>query len=136
MAANSARHRHNINPAILDRRKTGIEAAPILCTASGAMPVTRMVPARPITKAPHQLVLLGRLEGLFGDAGIPFPFRKSLSFVRVAESPAPNGIKAQLTRKTESSNAPISSTARDTNLKGWNPTRSRRSGGIRANLHV
>ena len=35
---------------------TGIDAAPSDVTMTGAMPVTRIVPARPITKAPHQLV--------------------------------------------------------------------------------
>ena len=35
---------------------TGIAAAPSDVTITGAMPVTRMVPARPITKAPHQFV--------------------------------------------------------------------------------
>jgi hypothetical protein len=33
-----------------------MDAAPRLCTANGAMPVTRMTPARPMTKAPHQFV--------------------------------------------------------------------------------
>ena len=40
---------------------TGIDAAPSDVTITGAMPVTRMVPASPITKAPHQLVSLLRL---------------------------------------------------------------------------
>src|SRR5216684_4344627 len=35
---------------------TGIAAAPSDVTMTGAMPVTRIVPARPITKAPHQFV--------------------------------------------------------------------------------
>jgi hypothetical protein len=34
----------------------GIEAAPSEVTITGAIPVTRIVPARPITKAPHQFV--------------------------------------------------------------------------------
>ena len=33
-----------------------IALAPMPCTAYGAMPVTRIVPARPMTNAPHQLV--------------------------------------------------------------------------------
>src|SRR6185437_16296732 len=39
---------------------TGTEAAPSVVTMTGAMPVTRMVPARPMTKAPHQLVSFAR----------------------------------------------------------------------------
>ena len=35
---------------------TGIAAAPSDVTITGAIPVTRIVPARPITNAPHQLV--------------------------------------------------------------------------------
>src|SRR5215218_3938168 len=34
----------------------GIAAAPSVVTITGAMPVTRIVPARPMTNAPHQLV--------------------------------------------------------------------------------
>ena len=39
---------------------TGTEAAPSSVTMTGAIPVTRIVPARPMTNAPHQLVVLGR----------------------------------------------------------------------------
>jgi hypothetical protein len=38
----------------------GIEAAPTDVTITGAMPVTRIVPASPITNAPHQFVSRGR----------------------------------------------------------------------------
>ena len=38
---------------------TGTDAAPSSVTMTGAIPVTRIVPARPITKAPHQLVVFG-----------------------------------------------------------------------------
>jgi len=34
----------------------GIDDAPSAVTMTGAMPVTRIVPARPITNAPHQFV--------------------------------------------------------------------------------
>src|SRR6476469_8883914 len=34
----------------------GIDEAPRAVTMTGAIPVTRIVPARPITKAPHQFV--------------------------------------------------------------------------------
>src|SRR5713226_4678109 len=34
----------------------GIDEAPSDVTMTGAMPVTRIVPARPITNAPHQFV--------------------------------------------------------------------------------
>ena len=37
-----------------------IPAAPMPLTTTGAIPVTRIVPARPITKAPHQFVFLLR----------------------------------------------------------------------------
>ena len=41
---------------------TGTDAAPSSVTMTGAIPVTRIVPARPMTNAPHQLVVLGRPE--------------------------------------------------------------------------
>ena len=37
---------------------SGIDAAPSDVTITGAMPVTRMTPARPTTNAPHQFVSL------------------------------------------------------------------------------
>ena len=37
----------------------GIDAAPTDDTITGAIPVTRIVPARPITNAPHQFVSCG-----------------------------------------------------------------------------
>ena len=49
-------HRHTISPITETRMMAGMAAAPIAWTAKGTMPVTRMMPARPITKAPHQLV--------------------------------------------------------------------------------
>ena len=39
---------------------TGTEAEPSAVTITGAIPVTRIVPANPITNAPHQLVVLAR----------------------------------------------------------------------------
>ena len=41
-----------------DEDDHGIDAAPSSVTITGAIPVTRIVPARPITNAPHQLVVL------------------------------------------------------------------------------
>ena len=38
----------------------GIATAPSETTIIGAIPVTRIVPASPITKAPHQFVVFGR----------------------------------------------------------------------------
>ena len=38
----------------------GMATAPSEVTITGAIPVTRIVPAKPITKAPHQLVVFGR----------------------------------------------------------------------------
>ena len=57
MAASSARQKHKITPTPVTPKKSGIDAAPMLCTAKGATPVTRIVPARPIMKAPRQSVV-------------------------------------------------------------------------------
>ena len=43
-------------PITTTRAMAGMAAAPMEETAKGTMPVTRMVPARPMTKAPHQFV--------------------------------------------------------------------------------
>ena len=50
--------RHNIQPESVRAMIDGIEDAPSVVAMTGAMPVTRMVPARPMTNAPHQLVCL------------------------------------------------------------------------------
>ena len=55
-AASSPMHRHTTSPITETRTMAGMAAAPMACTAKGTMPVTRMIPARPMTKAPHQLV--------------------------------------------------------------------------------
>ena len=47
---------------IVITRMIGIDAAPSEVTITGAIPVTRIVPASPITNAPHQLVVFGRPE--------------------------------------------------------------------------
>src|ERR1700750_820937 len=60
IVASSARHRHRKQPASVITPIRMIHNAPVPWTTYGAMPVTRMVPARPITKAPHQLVSLRR----------------------------------------------------------------------------
>ena len=39
---------------------TGTDAAPSSVTITGAIPVTRIVPASPITNAPHQFVVFGK----------------------------------------------------------------------------
>src|SRR5579862_1436256 len=49
-------HRQTIRPITTTSAMAGIAAAPIEETAKGTMPVTRIVPASPITNAPHQLV--------------------------------------------------------------------------------
>ena len=41
---------------IVMKTMSGIDAAPSVVTITGAIPVTRIVPARPITNAPHQFV--------------------------------------------------------------------------------
>src|SRR6266513_4595314 len=60
IVASSARHRHRKQPAIVITPMRMMPSAPVPWTTYGAMPVTRIVPARPITKAPHQLVPLRR----------------------------------------------------------------------------
>src|SRR5437588_10081426 len=65
IVASSARHRHRKQPAIVITPMRMMPSAPVPWTTYGAMPVTRIVPARPITKAPHQLVPLCRpLSGI------------------------------------------------------------------------
>ena len=46
-------------PLIVISTITGTDAAPSSVTITGAIPVTRIVPARPITNAPHQFVVFG-----------------------------------------------------------------------------
>jgi hypothetical protein len=43
-------------PITTTRAMAGMAAAPMDETANGTMPVTRMVPASPMTNAPHQFV--------------------------------------------------------------------------------
>src|SRR5215467_3543303 len=60
IVASSARQKHRKAPASVMTPIRMMPSAPVPCTTKGAMPVTRIVPARPITKAPHQLVPLTR----------------------------------------------------------------------------
>src|SRR5690348_5428857 len=60
IVASSARQRHRKQPAIVITPIRMMPNAPVPWTTYGAMPVTRIVPARPMTKAPHQLVSLRR----------------------------------------------------------------------------
>src|SRR5690242_17954533 len=60
IVASSARQRHRKQPAIVITPMRMMPNAPVPWTTYGAMPVTRIVPARPMTKAPHQLVSLRR----------------------------------------------------------------------------
>src|SRR5277367_4899332 len=55
-AANSPMQRQTIRPMTTTRAMAGMAAAPMDETANGTMPVTKMVPASPITNAPHQFV--------------------------------------------------------------------------------
>src|ERR1700677_1633364 len=57
-AASSPMHKQTMSPITTTSAMAGMAAAPIAATAAGTMPVTRMVPASPMTKAPHQLVPL------------------------------------------------------------------------------
>src|SRR6266852_9170636 len=56
IAESSARSRQSRYPVSVMMMITGIAEAPSAVTMTGAIPVTRIVPARPITKAPHQFV--------------------------------------------------------------------------------
>src|SRR5260370_36780906 len=56
MAASSARNRQSSQPEMVMKTVIGIDEAPSEVTMTGAMPVTKIVPARPMTKAPHQPV--------------------------------------------------------------------------------
>src|SRR5690242_6533446 len=60
IAESSARSRQSRYPVIVMTTICGIAAAPNDVTMTGAIPVTRIVPARPITNAPRQLVSLRR----------------------------------------------------------------------------
>ena len=59
IAESSARNRQSNQPDSVMTMMLGIDAAPMLVTITGAIPVTRIVPARPITNAPHQFVSCG-----------------------------------------------------------------------------
>src|SRR5215469_18144310 len=56
----SARHRQRKQPKTVITPISRMPTAPVPATTTGAMPVTRIVPARPITNAPHQFVPLTR----------------------------------------------------------------------------
>src|SRR5262245_12173872 len=60
MVASSARQKHRKQPASVITPIKMMPSAPVPSTTAGAMPVTRIVPARPMTKAPHQFVPLAR----------------------------------------------------------------------------
>src|SRR5215469_2387047 len=60
MVPSSARHRQRKQPKTVITPISRMPSAPVPCTTKGAMPVTRIVPARPITNAPHQFVPLTR----------------------------------------------------------------------------
>src|ERR1700730_11593411 len=83
IAASSARQKHRTTPAAATANIIGTAAAPRPCTAAGASPVTRIVPASPITKAPHQLVPFCRPTVVVVSATVP-P-------LLLAELPAPQG---------------------------------------------
>src|SRR5215472_3598125 len=60
MVPSSARHRHRKQPRTVITPIRRMPSAPVPATTKGAMPVTRIVPARPMTNAPHQFVPLTR----------------------------------------------------------------------------
>ena len=59
IAESSARNRHRSQPLSVTMMMLGIAAAPTDVTITGAIPVTRIVPASPMTNAPHQFVSRG-----------------------------------------------------------------------------
>ena len=98
MLASSARHRHRKQPAIVITPMRMMPSAPVPWTTYGAIPVTRMVPARPITNAPHQLVPLVR--PVSGPAAAPsalltvaiaLPFRPSAGTLKPGAWPGRAG---------------------------------------------
>src|ERR1700681_4619493 len=87
-------HRHSTIPIRTTSVIAGTAAAPIACTAKGTMPVTRMVPASPMTNAPHQFV--PRCSDVSISAGVP-PV-----LVLIASSPPPGpGAAIVVIRPTE-----------------------------------
>src|ERR1051326_6936045 len=60
IVTSSARQKQREQPASVITPIKMMASAPVPSTAAGAMPVTRMVPASPMTKAPHQFVPLAR----------------------------------------------------------------------------
>src|SRR5215813_5281714 len=60
IVASSARQKQRKQPASVITPMRMMPSAPVPSTTAGAMPVTRIVPARPMTNAPHQLVPLAR----------------------------------------------------------------------------
>src|SRR5215469_6218653 len=84
--ASSARQKHRKHPAMVITPIKMMPSAPVPCATNGAMPVTRIVPARPITKAPHQLVPLyrpfsGKVTSMLAMSS---PFRNALEERQVA----------------------------------------------------
>src|SRR5437899_12624709 len=59
IADSSARNRQRSQPLSVTMTMLGMDAAPTEVTITGAMPVTRIVPASPITNPPHQFVSRG-----------------------------------------------------------------------------
>ena len=57
-AASSARQKQSSTPIAVITTNSGIENPPSACTAKPTSPITSIVPARPMTKAPHQFVSL------------------------------------------------------------------------------
>src|SRR5215472_6123757 len=60
MVASSARQKHRKQPAIVITPMRRMASPPVPCTAYGAMPVTRIVPASPMTTPPHHFVPLAK----------------------------------------------------------------------------
>src|SRR4051812_45258060 len=62
---------------------SGIDAAPSDVTMTGAIPVTRIVPARPMTNAPHQFVSLARPPPAYSSSSRDAPPAPGSSAIRL-----------------------------------------------------
>src|SRR5215472_6475215 len=79
IVASSARQKQRKQPASVITPMRMMPSAPTPWTTAGAIPVTRIVPASPMTNAPHQLVPLAR------------PCSGTVPSIEVMASPRPSG---------------------------------------------
>src|SRR3954467_791229 len=82
---------------------TGIEAAPSDVTITGAMPVTRIVPARPMTNAPHQLVSFASPPPAYSSSSRDAGFAPGSSAMGTSSSSSDRDAKCGSTQGTPQS---------------------------------